>query len=296
MPNKTSILIYIPVVLLAVLFFYPIWVLLIYTFMPTIYTFGQIYPPQIPYSITFANIINSFKEVDLTGPLIRSVEVAFLVGAISLGLGIPAGYGMSKLPSRYSNKLIAFMFIVNMMPGLVIAIPISSYFISGIPLPSLHLTSGSFPIGFYIYKATLQNTVLGVALAQELVVLPLVTFIMVGAFRGLPKDLENQARVDGASLRSTFANILLPLVRVPIMIGFILAWMTSWDEFTYALIVAPIVPTYSTFPVALYNYVSRDLPIESAVFALLATLPIIVLVVIFQKYLKGQYLSGGLVG
>ncbi|MCL4444601.1 MAG: carbohydrate ABC transporter permease [Candidatus Thermoplasmatota archaeon] len=274
MPSKTSALIYIAVVALALLFFYPFWVLFLIAFEPTKLTFGLIYPLQFPLEITLSNIVNSFNQVDLLGPLMRSLEVAFIVGGLALLLGIPAGYGIAKLTARISNKIIAFLFIINMMPGLVIAIPISLYF----------------------YSAHLENTVIGVALAQELVVLPLTVFIIMGGFRSLPRDLENQARVDGAPLSSTFARILLPLIRVPILIAFILSWMTSWDEFTYAFIVAPIVPTDSTFPVALYNYVTRDLPLQSATFALVATVPVIILVVVFQKYLKGQYLSGGLIG
>lgn len=274
MPSKTSPGIYVVVLILSVIFFYPLWVLIIIAFVPTKYTFGVMYPIQLPLIITLQNVINSFREVDLVGPMIRSLEVAFIVGLLALGLGIPAGYGIAKLTARISNKLIAFLFIINMMPGLVIAIPISLYFYS------LHLT----------------DTVLGVALAQELVVLPLTVFIIMGGFRSLPKDLENQARVDGASLGSTFARVLIPLIRVPILVAFILSWMTSWDEFTYAFIVAPIVPTHSTFPVTLYNYVSRNLPLQSATFALIATVPIIIMVAVFQKYLKGQYLSGGLVG
>ncbi len=274
MPNKVKPLVYVAAIILAVIFFYPFWTLILLAFEPTRLTFGRPYPLQFPFEVTLTNIINSFKQVDLVGPLIRSFEVAFMVGALALALGIPAGYGIAKLTARISNKLIAFLFIINMMPGLVIAIPISLYF----------------------YSAHLENTVFGVALAQELVVLPLTVFILMGGFRGLPKDLENQARVDGATLRSTFYNVLLPLVRVPILIAFILSWMTSWDEFTYAFIIAPIVPSDSTFPVALYDYVTRDLPLQSATFALVATIPVIILVVVFQKYLKGQYLSGGLVG
>ncbi|MHB1439674.1 MAG: carbohydrate ABC transporter permease [Cuniculiplasma sp.] len=265
---------YIVVLILSIVFIYPLWILIIYVVQPAYLTFDRIYPAQIPLAFTLQNITQSFKEVDLVGPLERSLEVAFLVGGIALGLGIPAGYGLSKLTSGISNKLIVFLFIINMMPGLVIAIPISIYF--------LH--------------ANLDNTVFGVAFAQELVVLPLSVFISLSGFRSLPRDLEYQARVDGASFSSTFSRILLPMMKVPIMVAFLLAWMTSWDEFTYAVIIAPIVPTDSTFPVTLYNYVSRNLPLESATFALVATIPVIILAIILQKYLKGSYLSGGLVG
>lgn len=274
MSGKNQWPIYVAAVLLLILFIYPLWILIIYVVQPAYLTFSKIYPSPIPLRFTLYNITSSLKEVDLSGPLIRSLEVAFIVGLIAIGLGIPAGYGLSKLTSRISNKLILFLFIINMMPGLVIAIPISEYF--------LH--------------ANLDNTVFGVAFAQELVVLPLSVFILLSGFRSLPSDIEHQARVDGASLGSTFGRVLIPLIRVPILVAFLLAWMTSWDEFTYAVIIAPIVPSKSTFPVTLYNYVSRNLPIESATFAIIATLPVIVLAIFLQKYLKGQYLSGGLVG
>ncbi len=274
MSSKPKIGTYIVAIILALVFIYPLWILILIAFEPVQYTFDVIYPSQIPLGFTLKNIIDSFREVDLVGPLIRSLEVAFMVGGIAIGLSIPAGYGLSKITSRISNKIIILLFLINMMPGLVIAIPISVSFIS------LHL----------------YNNVVGVALAQELVVLPLTVFIVLGGYRGLPKDLENQARVDGAGFGSTFSRILVPLNRTPIMVAFLLAWMTSWDEFTYAVIIAPGAPTYSTFPVTLFNYVSRDLPLESAAFSLIATLPVILLAAFMMKYLKGTYLSGGLVG
>ncbi len=275
---------YLAVAVITLIFIYPLWILIIYVFQPSYLTYGSVYPSQIPLGFTLRHLLDAFTKVDLIGPLIRSLEAAFLVGGIALVIGIPAGYGLSKLTAKLSNKLIIFLFIINMMPGLVIAIPISAYFFD---------IQRFFSI-YHIHLA-LDNTVFGVALAQELVVLPLTTFITLSAFRSLPRDLEFQARVDGASLGRTFTKILIPLSRVPIMVAFLLAWMTSWDEFTYAVIIAPIVPTKSTFPVTLYDYVSRNLP-QSATFALVATIPVIILAVILQKYLKGQYLSGGLVG
>lgn len=279
-----SALTYLAVIIIAMVFLYPLWILIIYVFQPSYLTYGSVYPSQIPLGFTLRHLIDAFTKVDLIGPLIRSLEAAFLVGGIALLIGIPAGYGLSKLTARFSNKIIIFLFIINMMPGLVVAIPISSYFFD---IQSFFST--------YHLHITLDNSVFGVALAQELVVLPLTTFITLSAFRSLPRDLEFQARVDGASLGKTFTRILIPLSRVPILVAFLLAWMTSWDEFTYAVIIAPIVPTKSTFPVTLYDYVSRNLP-QSATFALVATIPVIILAVILQKYLKGQYLSGGLVG
>jgi ABC-type glycerol-3-phosphate transport system permease component len=279
--NKIGmILLYIAAIILAVVFFFPIWILILTAFQPSNLSVYAKYPSLILQSITLTNVISSFKTPSngLVGSLLRSLEVAFIVGFLALGLGIPASYGLSKISASISNKIIVLLFLVNMMPGLVIAIPIASDFI----------------------RLGIQNTspyvVFSVAFAQELVVLPLTVFVILGGFRSLPKDLENQARVDGANFRTAFSRLLLPLNKIAILVAFLLAWMTSWDEFTYAVIVAPIAPSNTTFPVTLQNYVSYGYPLISATFALVASIPVIILAVFLMKYLKGGYLSGGLIG
>ena len=279
--NKIGmILLYIAAIILAVVFFFPIWILILTAFQPSNLSVYAKYPSLILQSFTLANVISSFNTPSngLVGSLLRSLEVAFIVGFLALGLGIPASYGLSKISASISNKIIVLLFLVNMMPGLVIAIPIASDFI----------------------RLGIQNTspyvVFSVAFAQELVVLPLAVFVILGGFRSLPKDLENQARVDGANFRTAFSRLLLPLNKIAILVAFLLAWMTSWDEFTYAVIVAPIAPSNTTFPVTLQNYVSYGYPLISATFALVASIPVIILAVFLMKYLKGGYLSGGLIG
>ena len=274
------ILIYIAAIILAIVFFFPIWILILTAFQPSDLTVYAKYPTLILQTFTLSKVISSFNTPSngLVGSLLRSLEVAFIVGFLGLGLGIPAAYGLSRITARVSNKIIVLLFLVNMMPGLVIAIPIASDFI----------------------RLGIQNTspyvVFSVAFAQELVVLPLIVFVILGGFRSLPKDLENQARVDGANFRTAFAKLLRPLNKIAILVAFLLAWMTSWDEFTYAVIVAPIAPSNTTFPVTLQNYVSYGHPLTSASFALVASVPVIILAVFLMKYLKGGYLSGGLIG
>ena len=279
--NKVGmVLIYIAAIILAIVFFFPIWILILTAFQPSNLTVYSKYPTLILQTFTLSNVISSFNTPSngLVGSLLRSLEVAFIVGFLGLGLGIPAAYGLSRITARVSNKIIVLLFLVNMMPGLVIAIPIASDFI----------------------RLGIQNTspyvVFSVAFAQELVVLPLTVFVILGGFRSLPKDLENQARVDGANFRTAFAELLIPLNKIAILVAFLLAWMTSWDEFTYAVIVAPIAPSNTTFPVTLQNYVSYGYPLISATFALVASVPVIILAVFLMKYLKGGYLSGGLIG
>jgi trehalose transport system permease protein len=255
---------------LSVYFLYPLYVLFLEAFTPVKYT-ARIYPYQYPPEITFANLVTALTAPGFIQPFIRSLEVAFLVGLIAMVIGIPAAYGLSRLPTRIAYGITTLLFIVNMMPAIVIAIPIASQFIS---------------LGLY-------STVLGLALAQELVVLPLAIFILLGAFQAIPRDLEYQARIDGAGLLRAVFGLIVPLAKIGATVAFLLSWMFSWDEFTFAVILSPNNPT---LPIVIYQDMTRGNILAASAFALLVTIPVLILTALLQRYLKGEYLSGGLKG
>ena len=268
-PSRVGL--YVGVVVMGVFLLYPLYVLFLIAFSPAKFTVNAALPLQYPDSITFANLVAAFTGTDLINPAIRSLETAFVVGGLALLIGIPAAYSLSKLPKNTANILSSSLFLVNMLPAIVIAIPISAQFIS---------------YGLY-------DTVPGLALAQELIVLPLTIFLLLGAFQALPPDLENQARVDGAGLLRTIFTILVPLARSAIAAAFLLAWMVSWDEFTFAVILSPAHPT---LPIVIYLNITRGNILASSAFALVLTVPVIIMTMVLQKYLKGEYLSGGMHG
>ena len=262
---------YVIVTFLSLLLLYPLYVLFLIAFSPVKFTLNAHYPLQWPAGFTLQNLIHALQGTNLLNPAIRSTETAFFVGALALLIGIPAAYGLSRLPHNVGNTISTLLFLVNMLPALVIAIPISAEFIR------LHLF----------------NTVPGLAMAQELIVLPLTTFLILGAFQGLPKDLENQARVDGAGLLRTLYLLLVPLSKAAIVAAFLLSWMLSWDEFTFAVILSPINPT---LPIVIYTNITRGDILASSAFALIVTIPVVILTIVLQKYLKGEFLSGGMHG
>ena len=120
---------YVIAIILAVIFIYPLYILILIAFEPISLTFDRLYPYQLPFVFTPKNLESSIKNLSLIKPVIRSVIVAFTVGILALVLATPAGYGLNKLSARFSNKIIMLLFVVNMMPAIVIAIPISVYFI-----------------------------------------------------------------------------------------------------------------------------------------------------------------------
>ncbi|TMI35306.1 carbohydrate ABC transporter permease [Candidatus Bathyarchaeota archaeon] len=259
------------VAFVSALLLYPLYILFLISFSPVEFTLGSLRPLQWPGGFTLQNLVQAIQGTNLVDPTMRSLMTASLVGVITLLFGIPAAYGLSKLPNNLSNMISALLFLVNMIPALVIAIPISVSFIT------LHL----------------YNTILGLALAQGLVALPFTIFLLLGAFQSLPKDLENQARVDGAGMLRTLYTLLVPLSKSAVAAAFLISWMLSWDEFTFAVILSPINPT---LPIIIYTNITRGNILASSSFALVLTLPVVILTIMLQRYLKGEYLSGGLHG
>ena len=271
MKGRARLLLYLVTAAFGVYFLYPIYVLFLVAFVPTHFTILELYPDQVPRGLTLAYLSSALGNPLLIDALERSLEVATLVGVIAIGIGIPTAWGLSRLRPALAYALTTILFVVNMTPGLVIAIPISVTFIQ---------------LGLF-------DSVVGLALVQELVVLPIVTFLLLGAFLAIPPELEHQARVDGAGLLTTIYGVLVPLALPAVIASFLLAWMLSWDEFTFAVILSPIRPT---LPIIIYDYITRgDLRVAAA-FALVASLPVIGLTVLLQRYLKGEYLAGGLKG
>ncbi|BFI74679.1 carbohydrate ABC transporter permease [Sulfurisphaera ohwakuensis] len=266
MSNK---LVYVGIAIFTVYFLAPIYILLLLAFNSPKYTIESVYPPLIFKSPTLNNLIFAFTQYDFIHPLLKSLAVATLVGILALIVGIPAGYGLSKLPGKIAYPIIVVLLITNMMPGLVVAIPISAEFI----------------------RLGLFDTIPGLAFAQELVTLPLAVFILQGTFSSIPREIEYQAKIDGASTLSYILRVLVPTTSPGIIAAFLISWMFSWDEFTYAIILSPIHPTW---PVEIYLNITRGNILAAIAFSLVFTIPVIILTILLQKYLRGEYLTGGI--
>lgn len=252
----------------------PLYILFIISFAAPSQTILPLYPHLIPTQFTLHNFLNAFSVAGkaIEYAFVKSLTTAFIVAALAILLGYHAAYGLNKLPFKISSTIVGVLFFSTMIPSITVAIPISETFIR---------------LGLY-------DTSLGLALAQELTVLPLTVFLMMGTFSALPKQLEEQARVDGASFAQTLYRVLFPLVTPGVVSAFLLSWLLSWDEFTFAVILSPIHPT---LPILIFLYASaRGNLLTATSFALLVTIPVIILTVILSKFIKAGYLTSGITG
>jgi trehalose transport system permease protein len=266
-----KVIAYILTIIVALYFIFPLYVLFLYSFSDPKFTFYRSFPILYPVKLTLNNLLYAITSTALMPPLEKSVIVATLVGIITLILTIPAAYGLTRLNENIANGIVVLLFVTNLMPSIVVAIPIASEFVK---------------IGLY-------DTPFGLALAQSLITIPMSTFLLLGTFQAIPKDIELQSRVDGANSIISFFAIDLPLALPGIIAAFLISWMTSWDEFTFAALLSPIHPT---LPFEIYVSVTRGNLLAALALSFLITLPVIVLTLVLQKYLKGEYLAGGLKG
>ncbi len=230
------------------------------------------FPPVfIPNPPTLANFIDVFEKNDFLSYTINSIIVSFSATGLALLLGVPAGYGIAKAKA---TKAAVLILIARVTPGLSYLIPLFLLF------------QGLGMIG----------TLPPLVITHLVITVPLVVWIMIGYFEGLPAELEEAALVDGATIWQAFRHVALPLARPGITVATILAFIFSWNNFIFGVVLAG--RTTRTLPVAVYNVLTFEQiswgPLAAA--ALVVTAPVLLLTLLMQKEIVAGLTAGGVKG
>lgn len=172
-----------------------------------------------------------FEQRDFSTPLVNSLVVAGLTTLSALLLGAPCAYALVRLPYRGHAAVLAFFLAVSMFPQIAM-------------VPSLYLL---------LRAVGLLNTYLGLVLPYLTFALPLAVWLLSGFFRQFPADLEDAARIDGAGRLRTMREVVLPLAWPGLATTGILVFLSSWNEFLFALSFT-LGPERYTVPVAITLY------------------------------------------
>ncbi|HET6607948.1 MAG TPA: carbohydrate ABC transporter permease [Rhodopila sp.] len=230
------------------------------------------YPPVfIPNPPTLANFIDVFQKNDFLTYTINSVIVSFGATGLALLLGVPAGYGIAKAKS---TKAAVLILIARVTPGLSYLIPL-----------------------FLLFQwMGLIGTLTPLVITHLVITVPIVVWIMIGFFEGLPPDLEEAALVDGANIWQAFRYVAMPLARPGITVAMILAFIFSWNNFIFGVVLAG--RSTRTLPVAVYNVLTFEQiswgPLAAA--ALVVTAPVLLLTLLMQKEIVAGLTAGGVKG
>jgi trehalose transport system permease protein len=219
-------------------------------------------------------------DADLASRLIKSLRVAFLTAGFTLLLGVPGAYAISRLSSKLKYVLMIGLFFTRMYPEVGIALPIAVRFLKW----DKALTA-----------IKLYDSVIGIelVLAHLIITLPLATWILVGTFDTIPREIEEAASVDGASRIGTILRVIIPLAAPGIAVATIFSWLASWDEVTYAIYLTLF---NRTLPLEIVNIVGRSPPPVIATYATLVTIPVVIVTYFLQRWLKAGYLAGAIKG
>jgi len=229
------------------------------------------FPPIWIFTPTFEN----FRKVFVANQFLKYIENSLIVSGgatlLALALGLPAAHTIARYRKR---GLAVGILVARMAPHL------------------------SYVVPFFILFQKLGwiDTYGSMILSHLIITLPMVVWIMIGAFEDVPLELEEAARIDGCSRWQVFTRISLPVCRTGLATATILSFIFSWNNFIFALILTG--PERRTLPVAVFNFISGD-EIDwggLSAAATLITLPILLLILLVQQHIVKGMTAGSLKG
>ncbi len=228
-------------------------------------------------AFTFRNYQGVFQNEDFGRGLINSSIVAVSTTVLSLIVGSFAAFALGKLRFRGKTPSLYLILSMTMFPQVAV------------------LT------GLYAVIRELQIPAIpSMILSYMLFTLPFTTWVMTSFFKSLPMELMQSAQVDGATPFQTFYKILLPLTLPALVTTGLLAFIQAWNEYLFALTFTTIESSARTVPVVMALFtgqISRQEPFgEIMAAAILVTIPLLILVLIFQQKIVEGLTAGAVKG
>lgn len=208
----------------------------------------------------------------------NSAVVAGMTTILCIGIGAFAAYALARLPLRRKVVLLSGVLAVSLFPPVALVPPL-----------------------YEVWRSVgLLNTYPGMYLAYVAFTLPLTIFILTTFFALIPPDLEEAARVDGATSFQAFYKVVMPLAAPGVAAAAILVFVYAWNEFLLASTFCPRDLGCQTVPVAIATFtgaVQFQRPIGTITAAsVIVTIPLILLVLLFQRRIIAGLTAGGVKG
>ncbi|QEV37222.1 carbohydrate ABC transporter permease [Streptomyces nodosus] len=228
-----------------------------------------------PHAPTGSQYSTAFSTYDFGTYIETSVIVAVATTVLVLLLGIGAGYALGRLPLRGRNGIMVSLLMISLFPAVALAAP-------------LYLLMRG--IGWL-------NSYQGLILAYTAMTLPFAIWILRNYFISIPKEMEEVARMDGASPLRTVVSVILPQATPGIFTAGIFTFVASWTEFLIALTLNS-EDRYRTIPVGIALFGGQFTTPYGTIFAAstVAMLPIALLVLVFRRAVVSGLTAGAVKG
>jgi multiple sugar transport system permease protein len=269
-----SVLFYVFLFLFVLVSMFP----LIWIFKMSIITRAELFqsPPTIlPQNPTGQEYTQIFSDPAFQQALLNSAIIAGVTTVVCLFFGSIAAYAIARLRFRFKSPIMTLILAISFFPAVAIIAPL-----------------------FLQYSALrLIDTYWSAIISDTVFALPLTVWLLVAFFKELPKDLEEAAKVDGATTIQAFRKVIVPLAAPGVFTTAILTFIFAWNEFLFATTFL-FTPETQPVTVVIPNFASQyttDYGAQAAA-AVVVTVPLVILVLIFQRRIVSGLTAGAVKG
>jgi multiple sugar transport system permease protein len=251
---------------------------LLWVFKMSIVTKAELFatPPTIlPQNLSGESWTKVLGDSTFQRALINSSIISGVTTLICLFFGSIAAYAISRLRFRFKSTVMTLILAISFFPPVAIIAPL-----------------------FIQYtQLAIIDTYWSVIITDTVFALPLTIWLLVAFFRELPVDLEDAARVDGATTIQAFRKVIVPLAAPGVFTTAILTFIYAWNEFLFANTflfdqgtqpVTVVIPNFATIYTVDYG--------AQAAASVIVTVPLVILVLIFQRRIVSGLTAGAVKG
>ena len=251
---------------------------LLWVFKMSIVTKAELFatPPTIlPQDLSSDSWTKVLGDTTFQKALINSSIIAGVTTVICLFFGSVAAYAISRLRFRFKSTVMTLILAISFFPAVAIIAPLFIQFTA---------------VGII-------DTYASVIITDTVFALPLTIWLLVAFFRELPVDLEDAAKVDGATTIQAFRKVIVPLAAPGVFTTAILTFIYAWNEFLFANTflfdestqpVTVVIPNFATIYTVDYG--------AQAAASVIVTVPLVIMVLIFQRRIVSGLTAGAVKG
>ncbi len=266
---------------LAIAFCLLIWLFPVYWLVNQSFKDGQEFTANPPTFVVKNPTLENYRDIWINQDFPTYMQNSFVVAAgaalLAVSVGTMAAYSLARFrfPKNFNYHLLFAVLTVRMFPPIVTIIPLFAWFT----------------------RFGLHDTKTGLVLLHAFAELPLVIWMMIGFFREVPRDMEEAALVDGDHRLAVLWKIAVPLAKPGIAATAILVFISSWNEFLYALIMTQSKDSV-TLPKAVAGQITQfDIKFGNLMAAgVVTTVPVLILALLAQRHLTRGLTVGGVTG
>ena len=271
--RSTVAALWVALVVVVALFGFP-FVYLVLTSFKTPSDAIAIPPAVLPRAWSLQNYTAALQAPGVVASFVNSLSTALISTALSIGLGVPAAYGITRFASRAGRVFMSATLVTRMVPPVAI----------GIPIVAMANALG------------LRDTPTGLGLAHATISLPLSIWLLCSFFESVPGELEEAARVDGCGRLRALWSVIMPVVSGGVAVTAIFAFLASWNEFLFALLLT--ATRGQTTPIVIANF-QTQFGLQwgpMTALACLYSVPVVVLTLFLQRRIVAGLTVGAVKG